>query len=549
MEKPGTSKPATRRTTHSRRTLVKGVAWSAPAAVVVSTAPAVAASQPPADGCYDPGTLFNAQARAMMVSGSVLGINLDSIAEVGSPWARATDPAAPGVGSTVSDEQANPLSAEVLDAINLELSGVAGGVTTILDFVTAQDTGVVNQYAFAHAEAEGEGTGEIGGAGAVGDDGAIALSVDDPNPPALGTIDLYTLLEQIGGTGVADLLTQVADLELEVGAVAGVSQVDSLCEVPSVDVVDRDYLLAYLRLLVESNAVSGVLGALPESLDIDTDKIWGVLDGIPLLGGLLSALGGAVLTAQASINLDQLTGSIPDDPNAALQLNLGDGTAEIDLAALLGGAYTGGISPWLNSLTPNTRLFVDAGLPGDAVTALLDTWAQTLFERLKDLIEVRISVGDTTGFLTTGLLVEGSLRDLLEGGFSATAVVAGAPLSLTPVLGSLGSGIGGVVQGALNALLGDGAALSTALQALNGVLSGLFSILENVVTITLNAQNATTGAVPAYYSNLPEGRFDVAPVHLAAVSGGLLNLSLGRGSVGENTARVGAAGASSRRPV
>ena len=76
---------------------------------------------------------------------------------------------------------------------------------------------------------------------------------------------------------------------------------------------------------------------------------------------------------------------IPNTENAALQADLAAGTITIDVASLLGGAYTGAISPFLNELSPNTRLFVDAPLPTNAAASLVDTLVDDLIERLKDL--------------------------------------------------------------------------------------------------------------------------------------------------------------------
>ncbi|MGO3506697.1 MAG: choice-of-anchor G family protein, partial [Brachybacterium tyrofermentans] len=173
---------------------MKGAAWAAPVAAFSVGAPALAFSP----SCTDD-SLLDSQARARMLSGQIGGADLDVIAEVNGVHAQAFDPIADGADSISQDLKTNPLTVEALSAINLNLGGLSGALTTILDFATAQDAGVLNEYAYANENAQSANNPdapEVGGAGAVGNDGTIALSVDDPNPPALGTINLYSILEQ-----------------------------------------------------------------------------------------------------------------------------------------------------------------------------------------------------------------------------------------------------------------------------------------------------------------------------------------------------------------
>lgn len=531
----------------SRRALMKGAAWATPVAAFSVGAPAMAFSP----SCVDD-TLLNSQARAQMLSGQIGGANLDVLASVNGVHAQAFDPIAPGADSTATDLKTNPLTVEALSAISLNLGGLSGALTSILDFVTAQDAGVLNEYAYANENAQSALTPEapeVGGAGAVGNDGTIALSVDDPNPPALGTINLYSILEQATGPGVAELVDLIAGLNLDIGAVAGLAELDYVCDTGrglTEETVERDYLLAYLNLIVESNLVGDLVSALNAvlpSLTVSTDAVWELLEGVPLLGGLLSALGQGALEVTATVDLSQLTAlPIPNTENAALQADLAAGTITIDVASLLGGAYTGAISPFLNELAPNTRLFVDAPLPTNAAATLVDTLVDDLIERLKDLVSVTVRAGSVSGLLATGLLIEGSLRDFLEGGATATFSLAGVPINLGALLNPLLGGIGELVETALNTLLNDSGVLQTALTGVNGLLSVLFDVLSGVLALTVNAQNNATGSMPDYYAAItPERRYDVAALHLEVLGVlNLLNLSVARGSVGQNEYRAGA---------
>lgn len=484
-----------------------------------------------------------------MLSGQIGGADLDVIAEVNGVHAQAFDPIADGADSISQDLKTNPLTVEALSAINLNLGGLSGALTTILDFATAQDAGVLNEYAYANENAQSANNPdapEVGGAGAVGNDGTIALSVDDPNPPALGTINLYSILEQATGPGVAQLVDLIAGLNLDIGAVAGLARLDYVCDTSrgvTEETVDRDYLLAYLNLIIESNLVGDLVSALNEvlpDLTISTDAVWDLLQGVPLLGGLLSALGKGALEVTATVDVSQLTAlPIPNSDNAALQADLAAGTITIDVASLLGGAYTGAISPFLNELSPNTRLFVDAPLPTNAAASLVDTLVDDLLERLKDLVSVTVRAGGV-GIGGTGLLIEGSLRDFLEGDATAVFRLLGIPVNLGALLNPLLGGIGDLVETTLDTLLNDSGVLQTALTGINGLLSVLFDVLSGVLALTVNAQNNASGSMPDYYEAItPERRYDVSALHLEVLGMlDLLNLAVARGSVGQNDFRA-----------
>ncbi len=513
----------------TRRTLVKGAAWATPVAAFSLSAPAMALSF----SCSDT-TLLDSQARAWMLSGQIGGANLDVLAEVDGVHAQAFDPPTPGADGSQSDLKANPLTVEALSAIQLNLGGLSGALTTVLDFVAGQDAGVLNEYAYANEQAQSAlnpEAPEVGGAGAVSNDGTIAISVDDPNPPALGTINLYSILQQATGPGVAELVDLVAGLDLQIGAAAGTAELDYVCS---------------QTLGVAEETVGDLLSALEQvlpTLTISTSAVWDLLEGVPLLGELLAALGESALEVTATVDLTQLTAqSIPQAENAALQVDLGDGTITIDVASLLGGAYTGAISPFLNELAPNTRLFVDAPLPTNAAATLVDQLVEDLLDRLKDLVSVTVRAGSVSGLLATGLLIQGSLRDFLEGSATATFSLLGVPIRLGSLLNPLLGGIGELVDSTLRTLLNDSGVLQAALTGVNGLLSALFDVLSGVLALTVNAQNNATGTMPSYYGTItPERRYDVSALHLEVLGMlNLLNLAVARGSVGQNEPRAGA---------
>lgn len=549
MTAPSRVRPAeAEHSAFTRRTLVKGAAWVTPVAAFSLSAPAMAAS-------FSCGTTFDTQARGRLLSGQILGVNLDSIAELEGVHAQALAP-------TLEDTESGPLSVEVLSALDLELGGLAGLLTSLLDSLTNQNAGIANQYAHANAEA---GTGpasiDVGSSGAVNDaTGAIDFQFGNDGPPRLASIDLHSLLTQLGGDGVAGLIEPIAGLNLDIGAVAGIAELDGVCSIEDGGVevlresVERDHRLAYLRLVTELDLVGDLLDSL-ENLEIDTgtiasglgDVLEGVLGGA---GGAIGRLLGALLLGDTSVsvtlNTEALTvGRIPGD-NAALQLGLGEGVVVVDVASLLGGAYDEfGYTEFFNNLAPNSRLFADANAPTVPVADLVGALVQDVLDRLYDLLFVDITVSAVGGL--TRLRITGSLGELLDDQGEVSATLLGAPLPLGDLVGPLLGAVGGLVKTTVDGVLGTGTGglVANALGGLNVVLENLFQLLSGVVALTVNAQNDETGAVPAYFAAItPEGRYDVAALHVAllealdpAVPSGLLNLSLGRGSVGESAPR------------
>lgn len=536
MVQPGDNRDATLtdgssfvRTPISRRAVIAGTAWAVPAIVLSQATPAAAVSL----GCQVPGTLFDSQARGRLLSGTIGGADLDTLAAVEGAHALELAGGAPDV--TVS----SPLTVSALSAIQLNLLGAAVFLSDVLTSVAGVDTGVLNQFGYAH-----ESGTVIGASGAVNDaTGVVSLDESSTGVPQLANLDLYTILEQAtGNAAIATLVTQLTDIQLQIGAVAGRAWMDSLCVPPNAGELTRDYLISYLRLVVASDVIGDLLTALTSTLGdltISTDAVWDLLGTVPLLGPLLAALGEGALNVTATVDTTLLTAPpIPNDPNSALQIDLGAGSVTIDVAALLGGPYTGEVSPWLNGLAPNSRLFIDYALPGGAVTALLDAFVDDLIERLKDLVFVSVQAGSVTGILPTGLLIEGTLREFLDGEATATLRLVGATINLGALLGPLLAGIGDIVEGALDTLLRPDGALNVIFSALNGLLSALFTVLQGVLVFTVNAQNEATGVIPNDLAVLPVGRYDVAALHIGLLGFvNLLDLFLARGSVGENEPR------------
>src|SRR5699024_2434631 len=95
------------------------------------------------------------------------------------------------------------------------------------------------------------------------DNGTLDLQHNGSSAPSLGQLHLCHVLAQLTGVpAAAALVSNITDLTLDIGVVAGRAQMNSIVEVPDPSEVTREYLLAYLHLLVESELVSALGTAL-----------------------------------------------------------------------------------------------------------------------------------------------------------------------------------------------------------------------------------------------------------------------------------------------
>ncbi|WP_146087088.1 choice-of-anchor G family protein [Rathayibacter sp. AY1B7] len=443
----------------ARRTVVAGAVWSVPAVMLAQSASAVSIS------CFPVGTVFQAVARGRLLSGFLGGVNLDTVAGVAGVTAIAPDQGNPAVVT-------GGVNATVLNAINVNATGLTGTLSSLLTLAAPATVGTLNQYASANTN------GTVRGAsGAITDAGQLALDSTAGSFPDFGTVNLRAILAASGGAGVAALLTNVTDLTLRIGALTGRASLQSAC-VPGSDNLQRDYQVGRLDLVLTSPTLTAITTA------INT-----------LLGAVvnLSGLGLTVTVDTTSV----LGGSIPGGTQPIqAQLSTNPATITVDLFSLLGGAPgQGATSPYVNGLPPNSTLFVDNALqvPGTAVGNFTAALLSTLTTRLGAAIRVNgvplVSAG------VVGLGVQTLVTTLLT-------------VTLPPLL--------------------------TTLQ--NAVLTPVFTALRDVIQIDVNAQNRSTNPTgPAALEALPVGRYDVAALYIRAVGlVNLLDLFIARGSVGPN---------------
>ncbi|WP_146081518.1 MULTISPECIES: choice-of-anchor G family protein [unclassified Rathayibacter] len=451
----------------ARRTVVAGAVWSVPAVMLAQSASAVSIS------CFPVGTVFQAVARGRLLSGFLGGVNLDNVAGVSGVTATA-----PASGPNPPDPVVvtGGVNATVLNGIAVNATGLTGTLSSLLTLAAPAGVGTLNQYA------EASTTGTVRGAsGAITNAGQLALTPTSGSYPDFGTVNLQAILAAVGGPGLSDLLTNVAGLTLQIGAVTGRAALQSAC-VPGSDNLQRDYQITRLNLVLTSTALTALVTQ--------------VTTALTTIGNI-----GLVTVDTAAI----LAGNLPGG-GQPIQASLGTtpATLTIDLASLLGPApgqpgntQFGSYSAFLNNLPPNSTLLVDSGLgvPAAALTAFTTSLVTVLTQRLRENIRI-------LGIPLNGAGVLASVLTLVLN-------------VLNPLLAALPALVGAVVTTAI---------------------TPVFAALRDVIQIDVNAQNRSTNPTgPAALEALPVGRYDVAALYIRAVGlVNLLDLFIARGSVGPN---------------
>ena len=437
------------------------------------------------------------RAGGRMLAGSLLGLDLDPIAEVSGvvvqreAGAAAATPASatqvvPGVAWR------DPLQVGVLSALQVDL-------TQVLHLPVSTDVGVLGQ--FGRVTTTGVATGA---AGLVDDAGGVQLTAaNSGSAPAFATLDLRTLL---GGSvpalsGIADL----AGLELEIGALASAATLDGCAAAwTGAAGLEREYAIAGLDLGIETplvgalttsasgviNGLQGTVNSLMGSAGVTTQlttRIGTLLSGT--LGTL--SLGTVVLTGPTvTVDTAPAVALLTErfhDPDELVTIDLAAGTVEVDLAALLGSEY-GGIADTLNGLDPNTQLLIDGPVLNRltaAVSTALDAWTQRLLTKLTQIVlDARVQLtavitlrGLGSNIATVTATIDDSLARVIAGqatvGVSTSIALLtalcpdpSAPLAGLNIFCALHAIVGGVLSNVTTALVnGLGGALGSILDA------------------------------------------------------------------------------------
>lgn len=502
--------------------------------------------------CAAPDGAYATRGNGRVLSGSALGIDLDTLAQVTgvettNDGSRAQ--VSPGTATdSGEDGYSNPLNVVVLQALELDL-------TEVLQLPLDNSTGVLGQYGQAQS------TG-LSSAGAGFVDGTGAISVKPGGGyPQLGTLRLSSLLDSLG-YDLGTVLSGVADVSLEIGAVAGRASLDG-CDymwgADIEDVLDREYLAAGLVTEIDSPTV----GTLSQTVSGLVTTLNGAVAGLVGNGGvaseLLTGLLGVVDLGVVSSSQSEITGATIDltavsdlatatrsDEAGAVAVNFGEGTIRIDTAALLARAYPDEYGNGLNGLDPNTNILDDPAVVeelSEALTEVLADWVDAVDDAVQAALDgLRIEAQLVVSVVlspTVNIAIDASLDELEAGdGINATGglVLSGLVNGATGLIGPV---LAGIIRGALPAVSATLSELDLAVDPLVEVVADVYSalFLDGIVAVTVNAQNdpSTGDAEPADWAGLPDGRYDVAALRIGvldALGDADVRLYLGRASVG-----------------
>lgn len=539
--------------------------------------------------CADSEGAFATRGEGRVLSGSLLGIDLDTIVEasgvaVTNDGTRSLEHG--GTATSLGDDAyADALNVALLSAVNVNLG------QGILQLPLDNSTGVLGQYGQAQSTGHSRGA-----SGFVTESGAIALQPES-GYPELATLSLSALLGSVNPP-VAGQLANVADVSLTIGAVTGRAEVDGCLSAWAGDATAglvREYLASSLDLDVTSDTVTALaagveatVAALQETVDAlvgDDGLASSIGTGVAaLLNAILSGPDGSAILRLGTVTVDVLEATIDlsavqslldspfGDDDGVLSVDPSTGAISVSTAALLESAYPGSYSSGLNGLAPNTDLLADpniaAALNGALGAALAD-WIADVDSALSsaiDAVELDVSVtvrlqveatliivpvwvdighisasvsGPLSGLTaSTSLVLLDGLGPIVSGLISGLLSTV-LNLLLSTLLGDLPGIVAGAVEGTLSALRALPPTVTALTDPILATVSLVYSslFLNGVVAVTLNAQNAPASGspAPADWASLESGRFDVAALRVGVL--GMLaendvRLYLGRGSVG-----------------
>lgn len=527
---PNTSRGTTQGPTTSlirRRTVVAGAAWATPAVIGLSAVPAWALSPQ----CVSTGHLFTSQAGGALLSAYVgtptlldaFTIAVDNPGADGSATVVPTSASANG-----TDAWYRPFTLSLLNsAITVSLPPVSN----LLQLGFNTPVGALNAYGAAHAT-----TGYVpfahGASGVVSNGGVISTNNAAITQPDLATLQLKTALAAILGSSVSTLVAGLADIWLQIGAVAAEAKLTNVQGCSTTQdpyaakaTVTREYILAALRLILSVptlpglwTAVTTAVNGLVTTLNAAVGTLVDLIDAVPDVSASYSGINFADLfTAIKNFFANGIIDSSLS-PHPLATIDLTTGTIAIDLAALL-GVEKGGDGASLNGLPPNTQLVLNSdavntltntittGL-ATLLTGLLDTSAangnNSVLEGILSSAKITITISPVTGGTFTAQL---SLLDFLRG--NPTLSYTGGNAGITTAVGLvntvlatsgpvLGLAVQALLTGLATVLTGPTGALNVLTNTIVNILSGLVSglQLDKVLSLLVNAQSdGTTGQV------------------------------------------------------
>nr|WP_227993333.1 YPDG domain-containing protein [Pseudactinotalea sp. HY160] len=535
--------------------------WRRPAVIATASAAALSLGAIGLAGGFPPASAATgdeSEAQARLIDGSLLSsldVTLldDLLAAVTTEAGNPSD-AGPNNGSVDVGALADNLAVDV-GSISLPLidDGANGG---LLDLGVGAGLGVLNGYAAAPNGQEAHAA-----SGAVTGQGAI--DVGESGDAMMARVDLTALLGQLGIDGLTD--TVVDDLSIGLGALA------TTADQTAPDAATSDYEIAGAELTLHSPAVAGLSDTVTSVVDGAETAVNGVLGPDGTVQGALDALTLAPISidlgiAKVSVDLgspdlnatvdlgsvvDDVLGQALTDADGIVGIDLSTGTITVNLAAL----HADG----LNSLDPNTNILQTGEIDRitTAIANALGDLTDNLDAAIRDAvagIDLTITLNPTVGgnlaLITiagdVGISIGGTVGDFLGLDGSAEPVVdvttsvevcligglVCADLSpslletaLEGTVTTLLSTVGGALEGVLDTAVGGlGDTVGGAVSGVLTVLAPLDQVLEQIVTLTVNAQ--PTELDPAQEGDLGADSFTVRALSIALLPGALGGVTL-----------------------
>ncbi|WTM15223.1 choice-of-anchor G family protein [Isoptericola halotolerans] len=430
----------------------------------------------------------DSEALGKFLGGSAGTIDLDDLATV--EGALAEYPSG-------SELETNPLAADVLNALSVDL----GGGLSLFGDTGLIELGAVNQYASA------DDTGAAAASGAVSDQGAIEVGGSTEFPSDANV----TLTPLLADAGLDDVLSQ---LDLELGALSSTAT-----WAPDGEPVG-DYQIAGSTFQMESPAVSGIATLVDDEVVPEVDDAVGSLVGpegllsdalgtIDVLAPVLAALG-SELTVDSAITLDTEAALDPvldqDFGDEGVVINVGAGTIDVDLDTILGGEGS------LNGFDPNTEVLSADALAAitDGLSAALDDLTLALVGAVDTALQAAAltftAQGDILGVASLDITLDSTVGDVVDGTVDPSDASITVVLGVLPVTLPLGD-LTNALAGPLNDVLFDestglvstlaGTIDTTVVDPTLATLSPALQALNTVVSLVANVQEQP-GELPAH---------------------------------------------------
>lgn len=413
-------------------------------------------------------------AQGQFLSGTIAGMNLDTIVDLAGATARND-------GTEVPKEVRNPLSATALSSLRVASTPVK---VTGVDGVTV---GAVGQYARASAGGE-----SFASAGAIGDDGAISVN---PGSEGSARIQLAPLL--------GSRLTQdIANLSLSAEAIGAQAHAE-------LSGVDSDYTLAGLKLNFEvpaakslTSGAHSVLRTVEQKLATLAGSTGSVAKAVDRVLRQHSAkLGILGSTAKVTVTVDANLSDVVDSAmkavlrDAAIVVDLKSGAVSVDLAKLPSTQKLNGMAPGTELLSQAVVTDIVGGVMRLVSNHLdgVEKALQSALVRAAVVVHAKVSVLDRVKTGDRAVETVSSVTQVVD---KVTGKVLGILNTDTGVITSLVPGItgsdlnralNGVLSGLLANLLGlKNGVVAKVVETVETSTEPVFSMLETSVNLRLN---------------------------------------------------------------